>query len=69
MNENLIISKLQSLPEKLKIEALNFIEHLVNKQKGEKDNKKVPKFGSAKCKYKMSEDFDEPLNDFKEYME
>ena len=26
---------------------------------------KTPKFGSAKGKYKMSDDFDEPLEDFK----
>ncbi len=29
---------------------------------------KTPKFGSAKGKYKMSDDFDEPLDDFKDYM-
>ena len=29
---------------------------------------KVPKFGSAKGKYIMSDDFDEPLDDFKDYM-
>jgi len=27
-----------------------------------------PKFGSAKGQIKMSDDFDEPLEDFKEYM-
>ncbi len=29
---------------------------------------KTPKFGSAKGKYKMSDDFDELLDDFKDYM-
>jgi antitoxin (DNA-binding transcriptional repressor) of toxin-antitoxin stability system len=28
-----------------------------------------PKFGSAKGLIKMSDDFDEPLEDFKDYME
>jgi len=30
--------------------------------------KKVPVFGSAKGKYRMAEDFDAPLEDFKDYM-
>jgi len=29
--------------------------------------KPVPKFGSAKGQIKMSDDFDEPLEDFKDY--
>ncbi|MCH8011127.1 MAG: type II toxin-antitoxin system Phd/YefM family antitoxin [Candidatus Marinimicrobia bacterium] len=32
------------------------------------DQRKKPLFGSAKGIIKMSEDFDEPLEDFKEYM-
>jgi hypothetical protein len=39
----------------------------MNKRK--KDNKKKqPKFGSAKGQIYISPDFDEPLEDFKEYM-
>ena len=30
--------------------------------------KKVPVFGCAKGQFHMAEDFDEPLEDFKEYM-
>jgi hypothetical protein len=30
--------------------------------------KKVPVFGCAKGKYRMAEDFDAPLDDFKDYM-
>ena len=33
-----------------------------------KDDKPVPKFGSAKGLIKMSADFDEPLDDFADYM-
>lgn len=33
----------------------------------ELDNKPFPKFGSAKGLVKMSDDFDEPLEDFEEY--
>jgi len=34
----------------------------------EPEQKKVPVFGCAKGKYRMAEDFDAPLEDFKEYM-
>jgi len=38
-------------------------------EKSAKSKKKViPQFGSAKGKIKMSADFDEPLDDFKDYM-
>ena len=32
------------------------------------EQKKVPVFGSAKGKYRMADDFDAPLDDFKGYM-
>ncbi len=32
------------------------------------EKKPYPKFGSAKGLIKMSDDFDEPLEDFKDYM-
>jgi len=32
------------------------------------EQKRVPVFGSAKGKYRMAEDFDAPLEDFKDYM-
>jgi len=34
----------------------------------ETEQKKVPVFGCAKGKYRMAEDFDAPLEDFKDYM-
>jgi len=34
----------------------------------EKEQKKVPVFGCSKGKYRMAEDFDAPLEDFKDYM-
>jgi len=40
---------------------------LLKSNKSKKSNK--PQFGSAKGFYVMSDDFDEPLEDFKEYME
>jgi len=47
-----------------------FIEFLEQKAKKgeEKDNKPLPKFGSARGMFVMRDDFDEPLEDFKDYM-
>lgn len=60
--------KINSLPNELKDEVNNFIDFLMSKKKIKKSEKK-PKFGCAKGKIFISEDFDEPLDDFKEYME
>ncbi len=61
-------TKLSSLPEHLKKEVVDFLESLVEKNEKER-KKKSPKFGSCKGFFKMSPDFDEPLDDFKEYMQ
>lgn len=60
-------TKLETLPKDLKQEVSDFIDFL--KEKSSKKKKKViPQFGSAKGKIKMSPDFDEPLDDLKDYM-
>lgn len=66
MNTISLYTKLNSLPEDLKKEVANFLEFLV--EKNEEKKKRTPKFGSSKGFFKMSSDFDEPLDDFKEYM-
>jgi len=68
MDNILLYNKLLSLSENMKTEVSDFIDFLNNKKKKEQ-NKKKPKFGSAKGMFKMSADFDEPLEDFKEYMQ
>jgi hypothetical protein len=56
-----------ALPENLKEEVSDFVEFL--KQKAEKASEKKPRtYGYAKGAFKLSDDFDEPLEDFKEYM-
>jgi hypothetical protein len=55
------------LPNDIKSEVMDFIEFLLTK-KNKEIKKKVPKFGSAKGKIYISPDFDEPLDDFKEYL-
>ena len=51
----------------LKSDLLQYLEFLLTKQSNE-SKRRVPIFGSAKGTFKMSADFDEPLDDFKEYM-
>ena len=63
-----IYNKLNHLKPSFKMEVNHFIEFLLQKQKNQEKNKK-PQFGCAKGKFRMSADFDEPLEDFKEYME
>jgi len=63
----LLYNKLVSLPDNLKSEVEDFIDFLKLKTKGG-DKTKKPRFGSGKGMFKMTADFDEPLDDFKEYM-
>jgi hypothetical protein len=61
-------AKLEALPPDLKSEASDFIEFLIEKSKKKNQKTIKPQFGALKGKIKMSKDFDEPLDDFKEYM-
>jgi hypothetical protein len=68
-----ILAQYEKLPDYYKQEANDFIEFLFSKtnQKQNKIEKKPLKrngFGCLKGKIKMAEDFDAPLEDFKEYM-
>ncbi len=67
MDNIILYSKLATLPEHLKVEVSNFIDFLAMKEKKTKE-KKRPAFGSGKGMFVMKPDFDEPLDDFKEYM-
>ncbi len=70
MDNVILYSKLASLPEHMKAEVSAFIDSLLKKEMKGEENAAIlkPKFGSAKGMFKMHEDFDEPLEDFKEYM-
>ncbi|MCP4352518.1 MAG: DUF2281 domain-containing protein [Desulfobacterales bacterium] len=70
MNNDIIVSVLNNLPEELKQEVLDFAEYLTVKygKKIQKQSQKVPKFGSCKGLFIIPDDFDEPLEDFEEYM-
>jgi hypothetical protein len=60
--------KVEILPPNLRNEALLFIDFLIERS-GKGYQKTQRKFGSAKGKIHLSEDFDEPLVDvFEDYM-
>ena len=67
MNDLSLYNKIISLPEHLKNEVQDFIDFLQTKQPQE-DNKKRRTFGYLKGKIKMNDDFDDPIEDFKDYM-
>ena len=62
-----LYSKLATLPDDLKAEVSDFVDFLADRQK-KKCKKLKPKFGSGKGMFVVKPDFDEPLEDFKEYM-
>lgn len=73
--DNTVLSKLASLPEDMQSEVAHYIDFLFTKVKRKKAVKKVVpakkpdrKFGSGKGMFTIMPDFDEPLEDFKEYM-
>ncbi len=66
--EKLILSQIQQLPEQLKQEVLHYIEFLQAKYNAQNEKSKNRKAGSAEGKFKLAPDFDQPLEDFKEYM-
>ena len=67
MDNNHLYRKIISVPEDLKSEVIDFIDFLLTKRKKEKPAQKSM-FGIAKGKIHISSDFDEPLDDFKDYM-
>jgi len=71
MTDTQLYTQIASLPADLKKEVSDFVAFL--KQKGQSSSKNgekkiVPTFGSLKGKIHLSPDFDEPLEDFKDYM-
>ncbi len=65
-----LYNKIALLPEQMKSEVEDFIDFLTAKAKMERKEviASKPKFGSGKGMFTMSPDFDEPLDDFREYM-
>jgi len=71
MIQPVILEKLAELPESLQTEVLHYIEFLIEKQAKNSTQEKPTKRGGLgmwKGKIWMSDDFDEPLEDLKDYM-
>jgi hypothetical protein len=68
ISDQQIISELNQLPENLKQEVLHYISFLKMKPFFPPTTLRTRRFGSAQGKYKLSPDFDLPLDDFSEYM-
>lgn len=62
-----IYTKLTTLPDSLKKEVNDFVDFLKSKSVTKRKNKPQRKPGLAKGLIQMEDDFDEPLDDFKEY--
>jgi hypothetical protein len=70
--DNTILQKYNYLPLELRKEVSDFIEFLLQKYQQKQSintpQKRTSNFGSAKGLITMSDDFNEPLDDFKEYI-
>ena len=69
MNDIDIYIKVAMLPDDLKNEVGNYVDYLKSKVQGNEQVRTSRKAGLAKGLIAIKEDFDEPLDDFKEYME
>ncbi len=67
MSDTVLLDKVSKLPENLKAEVFDFIDFLLHKN-NKTNEAGEPVFGSGKGMFVMKPDFDEPLEDFKEYM-
>jgi hypothetical protein len=69
MTDLKLYTKISSLPNNLKLEVIDFVDFLSSKKKNvENSMKKKRVFGYAKDSIFIKSEFDEPLEDFKEYM-
>ena len=73
MLENTILEHLQQLPESLQQDVLHYIDSLLKQQRESNPPEATPPnrqqaFGIWQSKVRMSDDFDAPLDDLKDYM-
>jgi hypothetical protein len=71
MEPGLLVKKIAKLPEDLKRKAEGYIDALLDEAENIANSKVASAnrgYGSLKGKIWMSEDFNEPLEDFKDYM-
>jgi len=67
-----LIEEIEQIPEEKLPEIYDLIHYfrlgLIQEKSKKQTTKKIPAFGFAKGTFKMAADFDEPLEDFKDYM-
>lgn len=68
MDNQQLYQDIETLPENLKEEVKDFVDFLKHKAEKIAEPKKQRVYGYAKGAFKMADDFDEPLEDFKDYM-
>ena len=66
MSDLQLYTEIAALPVELKKEVSDFVAFLKNKSKASKKIKER-KFGYSKGFFTLSDDFDEPLDEFKDY--
>ena len=68
-DETALILEIQRLPDDLKVEALAIIKNLARRQaSNSSESRPRRKAGSHLGMFVMAPDFDEPLEEFEEYM-
>ncbi len=67
MESTSLYIKISTLPQPIHNEIVDYMDFLIHKHKHLKESIH-PKAGCMKGFFKMSPDFNEPLEDFKEYM-
>ena len=67
MTDIQLYNKISSLPQNLRKEVEDFVDFLNNRLKKDTESPKR-KLGMAKGLIKMKDNFDDPVEDFKDYM-
>ncbi len=67
MTTTMLYTKINNLPPSMVKEVDDLVEFLITKRKKEKIKERI--FGCAKGLIVMHDDFDAPLEDFKEYIQ
>lgn len=69
IQDNQLLDEFHSLPLDKQAEVIDFIGYLKSKLiQPSKNSQSRDSYGSLKGTFHMAEDFNEPLEDFKEYM-
>lgn len=69
MAQNQLLEKVRKIPPAYQQEVEDFIDFILTKKRVSNEEKEMPrKIGVLKGKLQMADDFDAPLDDFKDYM-